>query len=216
MNLLNILSYRSNCMICNHKLEMKSLNLANVNITKTKEGLRIKVNNKDYACYFRYDGIYEKMKKWNITFVKPLSILNECPKCIPKIDMIKKMSLTAIPKTSPTIILKAASPRMSHIFLDSNLNSLKDKRCAYTFDLFGDTKGNFDCLLNCEDIRFHTKTNFYHIKTDFNKNITNIKSGSFKGTIDNIISMKVPQLNSTNILSTDKLIEKIKLYNLFS
>jgi len=212
-------------MICDRKLEMKSLDLAGVNITRTQEGLYVEVGSKDkdYAVYFKYDGSYERMKKWNSMYVRPLSILKECPKCIPKVDLVEDVVLTGIPKAPSTIILKARSVGMttmhgvmSQFLVDTTLKSLKDKRCAYTFDLFGDAEGNFDCQLNWEDISFHTKREFHQIKTNFKEDTTSIKSGAFNGTLDDIIRMNVPAVKTNTIPTTDKLIEKIKLYNLFS
>ncbi len=209
--------------MCDRKLELKSLDLAGIRFDRTNEGLLAELFTKDknYSVYFKNDGTYERMKKWNNMYVKPLNILRECPKCIPKVDIVEDKVTFATPQP-PHILLKsrsvgATTTTGSALLMATTINSLKDLRCAYTFELFGDAEGNFDSILNWEDIRFCTKTDFYHIKTNFKEGKTWIKSGNFKkDTLETIVSMNVPAVNATNILTTEKLLEKIKLYNLFS
>lgn len=226
MNLQEVLNYRSHCLLCNRKLEIKSLDLAGVSLIRTNDGLHAELVSKDknYSVYFKNDGTYERMKRWNNMYVKPLAVLRECPKCIPKVDLVEDVTVTGIPKSPPPILLKARSTGMTTIskalsqyLVATTLDSLKDLRCAYTFELFGDSQGNFESTLNWEDIRFCTKTDFYHIKTNFKEGKTWIKSGNFKkDTIETIVSMDVPAVNASNIVSKEKLVEKIRLYNLFS
>ncbi len=223
MNLQEVLTYRSQCLICDRKLETKSLDLAGISLTRTNEGLLAELFSKDknYSVYFKNDGTYERMKRWNNVYVKPLAILRECPKCIPKIDIVEDKVTLSAPQP-PHILLKsrsvgATTTTGAALLMATTLNSLKDLRCAYTFELFGDSEGNFESTLNWEDIRFCTKTDFYHIKTNFKEGKTWIKSGNFKkDTIETIVSMDVPAVKTTNITTKEKLVEKLKLYNLFS
>lgn len=224
MNLQEALDYRSDCIICGRKMKTKSLDLAGITMTRTAEGLYVEGGTKDYSCYFKFDGTYERSKKWYPTYVRPLSILRECVKCIPKSIDKPFVPKTITPGSMPpgAIILKARSVGMTTMnaslnLMYSSLANLKEKRCAYTFKLFGDAENNFTCELNWEDIQFCEHNNFTHFKTDFSINQTQIKSGNTKtDTLDSMMKLEVPSINASKLLTKDSLINKIKLYNLFS
>lgn len=223
MNLEEVLNYRTHCIICNRKLETKSLDLADVQIARVNEGLTVETGtkNKDYSVFFKNDGTYEKMKKWNDMYVKPLSVLKECPNCVPKVNNNTDWWPSALNRP-PKIVHKARSVGMTTItdamtrFFATSISNLTELRCAYAFELYGDSEGNFDCYLKWEDIMYHDDKSFYHVKTSFQQDITKIKAGQFKDNLDSIINLDVPTFKTNNILSKEKLIEKIKLFNLFS
>lgn len=221
MNLQEALSYRNNCIICDHPMETKSLDLAGLTFTTDETGLHIKGGTKDYHVSFNYDGTYQRSKKWWSTYVKPLSVLKECPRCLP--DDFKdgiKAGTKAITKAdlpSRVVILKGRSVGMSSLVAQSTLNSLKDLRCAYAFNIFGDAENNYTCEMKWEDIKFHNNIEFNHFITDFDKNESSIKGGNFQSdSIDSMIRINVPAINTSKLLTREALINKIKLYNLFS
>jgi hypothetical protein len=196
MNLKEVLNYRNRCLICYSKMELKAYDLAGISIHRTSEGLMIETGLKGIAVYFKYDGTYEKMKRWNNLYSKPMSLLKECPKCIPKF--------------TNEVTLKSRSVGAT------TLSNMKDLRCAYTFQMWGDSENNFDSKLDWEDIKYHDGEHFYHVNTKFNDNRTEIKSASFKDTIDSIFNLTTPAMKCGSVKTTDQLIHKIKTYMIFS
>lgn len=191
MNLQEILNYRNNCIVCNRKMELSSINFT---LKETDDGVLVKSKSKNNHINFHYNGIYKYSEKANLKNIdtKPLYVLKECPHCIGK------------GKNKRTLI-------------KSSLNNLKSFRCAYAFKIFYDVDGNFTCKLSWEDIKFYHSNEFYHCLTDFDKNESSIKSGNFQSdTIDSIIRINVPIVNTNKFLNKEVLINKIKLYNLFS
>lgn len=202
MDLKEILSYRSKCLICQTDMEMKSLDLAGVRLFEAEDGLEVKTGHKDIAVLFNYSGVYHKMKKWNTLYAQPLSVLKECPICIPDIE---------IRGEKKKIRLKSRSLGAT------TLMHLRDLRCAYTFNIFGDSEGNYAVNLNWEDIKFNDGHNFYHINTKFEDNRTELLSGNFQNdSIDSMFRLGVPAVNTSKIQDREQLINKLKLYNLFS
>lgn len=198
MNLKEVLNYRNRCLMCYSKMELKAYDLAGITIHRTGEGLMIETGLKGIAVYFKYDGTYEKMKRWNNLYSRPMSLLKECPKCVPNLRLGEHITLK------------------SRSLGATSLSNMKDLRCAYTFQLWGDAENNFDSKFDWEDIKYHDGERFYHINTKFNDNRTEIKSADFKDTIDSIFSLNVPAMKCGSIRTTDQLIHKIKTYMIFS
>ncbi len=202
MNLKDVLNYRNRCLICYSQMELKTLDLAGVTIQRVNDGLLIETGLKGVAVHFKYDGTYEKMKRWNNLYAKPMSLLKECPNCIPPIDLDYK---------DRKVVLKSRSIGAS------TLGTLKDKRCAYTITLFGDSEGNFASNLLWEDIKYNDGDNFYHINTKFADKESHLFSGSFKNdSLDSMFRLTVPAVNAESIQTIDQLTHKFKIYTLFS
>lgn len=221
MNLQEALDYRNNCIICDRLMEIKSLDLAGLTFTRTEEGLLVEGGTKDYVAAFKTGGTYKRSNKWWLAYLKPLSVLKECAHCLH--DDFKngiKAGTKAITKAglpSRVVILKGRSVGASSALARSTLNSLRDLRCAYTFNIFGDAENNFTCEMKWEDIKFHDNSNFHHFITDFEKNESSIKGGNFMSdSIDSMIRINVPAMNTSKLVTKEAFINKIKLYNLFS
>lgn len=199
MNLKEVLNYRNRCFICYSKMEMKAYDLAGITIHKTAEGLLIQTGLKGVAVNFKYDGTYEKMKRWNNLYARPMSLLKECPKCIPNISLHRdnnRLVVQRYPETTPA-------------------NS-KDLRCAYTFHLWGDAENNYAIKMGWEEIKFNDGERFYHLNTRFDENQTGIISGSYTDPISSLFRMYVPPIKTSNIKNTDQLVSKVKTYMIFS
>jgi hypothetical protein len=201
MNLKEVLNYRNRCLICYSKMKVSAYDLAGITIHRTSEGLMIETGLKGVAVYFKYDGTYEKMKRWNNLYSKPMSLLKECPKCIPNLSGLQRSD----------IVFKSRS-----VGATTSVSNVKDLRCAYTFQMWGDAEGNFDSKLDWEDIKYHDDDRFYHINTKFQDNRTEIKSADFQDTIDSVFKLNVPAMKCNSIKTTSQLIHKIKTYMIFS
>lgn len=205
MNFEEVLNYRNHCLICGLKMETKALDLAGLTLNLVEDGLLVETGLKGVAVHFKYDGTYVKMQKWNELYVKPMSILKECPKCLPQIDFDRRGRTRVHYK--------------SRGLGATTLMQLQDLRCAYTFSLFGDSQGNFGANLDWEDIKFHEDGIFYHIKTHWPDNSTELLSGSFNDKSDAIgdpFRMTLPAINTSGCHNKGQMISKLKLYNLFS
>lgn len=200
MNLDEVLNYRSRCLVCGRKMELKALDLAGVRLQRTNTGLMIETGLVGLAVHFKFDGTYEKMKHWNPLYVKPMNILKECPECLPE-DLVGRNN---------PIVYKPRSAGFT------TLARFKEKRCAYTFNLFGDSEGNFDSNLDWEDVKFFQDDKFYQLKTNFPDDNTEILSGSATDGFDGLLRMSLPAINIKNVGTTEQFIDKMKLFNLFS
>jgi hypothetical protein len=184
-------------------METKALDLAGLTLNRVHDGLLIETGLKGIAVHFKFDGTYVKMKRWNDLYVKPMSILKECPDCLPQIDIDRKHRTNIQYK--------------SRSLGATTLMQLQDLRCAYTMTLFGDSEGNFAANLDWEDIKFHDGGKFYHIKTHFPDNQTELLSGAFEDeSIKDATRLSFPAVNTSGVHNTDQLLNKLKLYNVFS
>lgn len=200
MNLDDVLNYRNRCLICNQQMELKALDLAGVRLQRTNAGLMLETSLVGQAVHFNYDGTYKKMKHWNSLYVKPLNLLKECPTCLPE-DLLARNN---------PIVYKSRSVGAT------TLARFKEKRCAYTFNLFGDSEGNFDSNLEWEDIKFFQEDKFYQMKTQFSDDSSEILMGSNAYGFDGLMRLSLPAIHIKNIGSAEEFIDKIKLFNLFS
>jgi len=201
MTLKELLNYRNKCLICDTDMEMKSPDLAGVDMFVDAGGLKVVTGHKDISVYFKFDGTYEKMKKWNSLYAKPLFVMKECPICIPSIKIDGRK-----------IKIKSRSVGITRTFSDY----LSDFRYCYTFEIFGHDNCTFDAKLNNEYIKVNDGEKYYHITTDFNEKISDIYCGKIDYTSNSTIDMKVPIINTSTINDKEQLMNKIKLYNTFS
>lgn len=204
MNLEQALNYHKTCIICQKEMEIKSPDLVGVHLTSNEDGLEVKTGHKDIAVFFCYNGTYHKMKKWNPLYAKPLQVMVECPVCV------------------PTIELEGTKVRVEYKSRGIGATTLahsKDLHFAYQFSLFGDDDGSFKASLDWEDIKFFNKRNFYHINTKFESSYTFFLHGrqdaNRLGGYD-VDSMRLPSITTGGVSSIDQLLNKLKLYNVFS
>ena len=204
MNLKEVLNYRNRCLMCYSKMELKSYDLAGINIVKVQDGLLIETGLKGVAVKFKYDGTYEKLKRWNNLYVKPMTLFKECPKCIPNIKV-----------DSPKVVYKPRS--VGATTLDQFTREMKDLRCAYTMVLFGDAEGNFSSNLGWEEIKYNNGADFYYLKTWHDSNKSEIQIGNFfKTNLNNMMKLSVPAVKASSLQTTNDFISKLKMYTLFS
>lgn len=211
MDLLSILNYHPKCLICQHELETKSPELAGITITQQPDGLLVQAVLRKIAVIFRYDGTYEKLPYFGDLYLKPLRVLRECPNCIPSIIVDGK-------KTEVKLKSRALGP--------TTLFDVESLRFCYEFELFGTPnpsnqhiKGDYAVTLVREDIKYNDGTNFYQLLTN-EEGESNLWYGSKNMSDDNWYSktcrLTVPTIDTSNLENMDQLINKMRVYNLFS
>jgi len=210
MNLLSALNYHTKCLICQHELETKSPELAGITITPQDDGLLVQAVLRKIAVIFRYDGTYEKLPYFGDLYLKPLRVLRECPVCIPAIVVDGQ-------KTPIKLKSRALGP--------TTLFDVESLRFCYEFELFGTPypnqhiKGNYSVSIVREDIKYNNDNSFYQLLTN-EENESSLWYGP-KGVSDEdwyskTCRLTVPSIDTSGLDNIDQLINKMKVYNLFS
>ena len=201
MNLQQLINYRSKCLICHQEMALKSLDLAGVKLILTEEGLKVETGNVAMSAHFKFDGTYQKLKRWNKLYARPLCVLREC-------DICPASAVSFEDNSKKSKLLKRQA--------GTTLLQIEDLRCAYSFDIFGDDSGVFDAHLNWEDIKYHDGKNFYHINTNFITGQTELISGNFQESLDSLLRLMLPAIDISSVKNPKELINKLKIYTLFS
>jgi hypothetical protein len=199
MELKKLLEYHTECLICHGPLRIKSPDLDGPIISVKPEGLSIKYSHNKRSIIFKYDGTYEKHENCADWRSRPLSILIECPHCIPK-------------ETKPKINRAATS--------FSPLSALKVFKFYYQFDLYGGIENKYNAFFKKEFIKCYDEEYFYHLITSeeasfiwYGRMPTQVKDNSYYN--ENCFS-KVTPINTSKLTDINQLINKIKIYNIFS
>jgi hypothetical protein len=205
MNLKEAVNYHSKCIICQTDLNLESLDLAGVSIYSDTNGIKVLAGD-THSCYFKFDGTYEKMKRWNNIYAKPLYVNACCPICYPSID---------VKGVRKKIRYKSRS------FGLTTIAQAKDFMHAYQFEIYGEEDKTFNVYLKTEDIKFYDEQYFYHVSTNFEVNATYLMRGPIPNEFNlaemhNTHIINLPAINTSKINNREQLINKIKLYNLFS
>jgi hypothetical protein len=91
----------------------------------------------------------------------------------------------------------------------------------YTFRISG-KEDRYFCDLEEETIKFHDEEKFYHIHVDLATGQSTFQMGHCHGDtlvqqlLDSVMNLQVPQFNPSSIQNIEQLVDKCKLYNLFS
>ena len=214
MNLQEILSYRDRCILCDRPMVMRIKEYPKLSITQNDEGLRIRSGHKDgVRLSFGFDGKYERNKRNYKIHAGPVFIQKRC-----QFHPLYGMHVTA-PGNGKLIKLKSRSVGLTTITnFGTTLDSLKDLTCQYGFTLFGDSQGNYDANLTTDFIYWHDDKEFWHVNTYFSSGYTQIYHSTYEDTVDDVMRtrLQIPAVNLKNVKNKDQLIEKLKLYTLFS
>ncbi len=219
MNLQEILSYRNECIHCDRPLVMRITKYPKLSITQNDGGLKIRSGHKDGVYLnFKFDGTYERNKRDYKIHAGPVHIVKRC-------NFHPLIGQQATPPGNGNIIkLKSRSigaTTMSSAldnYFSSSINSLKTLTCQYDFSLFGDSQGNYACNMTREYLYWHDEEEFWHVNTHFGADFTQIYHSTFENTLDDVMrgGLKIPAANLKGVKNKDQLIEKLKLYTLFS
>jgi hypothetical protein len=207
MILKELLAYRTHCLV--HKEEMHPYMPSD-----RKE--RVGLNERGLSLYshspwdiygtpsytgltFHWDGTYNRNSacpKWVTD--NTLVIYMICDKC----------------KEQP--IYKSRSLGMT------TLMDVTTTQHYYTFILLGDGEGNYDGNLDSEKIKYVNNEKFYHVDADLRTHEAQLRVGSSKGSVkledmlNGYRNFHAPHIDMRKVTDLDKLIDKIKIYNLFS
>lgn len=89
-------------------------------------------------------------------------------------------------------------------------------------DIKEEIVSNYTCELSFEKVKYIQDDKFYHVDSDLTNNETFIKMGTNKGAtrlgdlLDTYLDLTVPKLDMKRIETIEQLVDKVKLYNLFS
>lgn len=219
MNLQEILNYREHCIYCERPLVMRIKEYPKLSITQNDEGIRIRSGHKNgVRLSFKFDGTYERNKRNYKIHAGPVRIIKRCnahpllsqqitPSGNGKIIKLKSRSVGATTMSSAI-----------NSYFGSSLNSLKTTVCQHEFHLFGDSQGNYACNMTREFLYWYDDKEFWHVDTYFGTDSSQLYHSSFENSLDDLLrgGMNLPALNLKNVKNKDQLIEKLKLYTLFS
>lgn len=215
MNLQEALNYRTTCLI--HKTPLKPycskewgeklvLNQYGLHIV---EPIRLPVHEQDIYAHtneggvcFHFDGTYThngKPPPWldrGDYFIADMM----CDKCS-KVPITKSRGIGY-----------------------STLISIQYTQYVYSFLLKHDAskENGYKVSPLEEKVKYVRDEKFYHVEADLVSGRADFKMGSCKGTdsldsmLKGMLSLPVPQFNMQRIRDIDHLVEKVKLYNLFS
>lgn len=151
----------------------------------------------DNKLVLGFDGFIKKHCKFNNQF--PLTLGKMCEKCY------------AVPITK------------HHSTGVTTLENIRYPVHYYTFDIIpGDEANKYECVPGIECIKYRTDEKFYHLAAKLGGGETSFQMGFLHSDtiiqqlLDSLYNLKVPYFNSANIKSVDQLINKMKIYNLFS
>jgi hypothetical protein len=200
MNLQELVNHRSTCLIHQAPMTPFSFNKG-LALDVIEEGLLV-VELADQPPYkkavFRYNGTFTKDKGMNKVFRAPFFVMMACEKC------------------------QCAPIHKSRGLGHTTLLDIKSIHHYYSFSLMADAQGNYDGHLNNETLKYHKEDKFYHLDVDLQTKHANFKMGTNAGydilehLLEGFMSIDIPNLDVTRITSLDQMIDKFKLYNLFS
>jgi hypothetical protein len=165
-------------------------------ITQNDEGLRIhsKHPNGVYLNY-NYDGKFERNKRDYKIHQEPVTIYKGCP-------------FHSI-KNGPISIISSAVG-------GTEIRTLKNLNCQYAFTLIQDHNGGFTSHLITEFLFYFNDEEFIHVNTWFHFDETRIYKAKFYSKIDEMLVLDLPATNMKAAQTIEQLVDKVKLFTLFS
>lgn len=218
MNLQEILNYRKSCLI--HKNEslkphiyffqsfvfftniqitedsliVRNNNPSMMNFEAIKNSKNMKEIEDETTLIFKFDGTYAKPSGELQELAGPVTFHMVCNEC----------------NKNPV--------HSKHLSLDNFLTT----QYYYTFTLFDQENGQYKGVLESEYAKYIENDKFYHVHMNLKEATSACRVGSCNGTetlgtiIDGINRIEVPNLNTANMKDIYQLVDKLKLYVLFS
>ncbi len=165
------------------------MNFEAIKQSKTMEELNIET-----TLVFKFDGTYAKPSGDLQQIAGPVTFHMLCDECY-KTPIHSK-----------------------HLSLENFLSS----QYYYTFTIFDQENGQYKSVLEAEYAKYIENDKFYHVYMDLKEATSSCRIGSCNGkeTLGTIIAgtnkIEVPNLNTVNMPGIHQLVDKLKLYNLFS
>ena len=205
MNLTDILQYRTTCLIHGKPMLLKCLDLTAKKIQVQENGVKLMVRNLSesgamLSIFFNFDGTI-------------LHIDDQVPKPAIWYFIMQCEDCATISTFSEMASVKKA---------DTTLKNVRRLHHFYSFDIQVKDDNTFTCIPELEVIRYHRDDKFYHVTANLADGSARFKMGSCNSgeiinqLLSSLMKLDVPKFDPFTIKSIDQLIEKIKIYNLFS
>ena len=204
--LQDIIKYRTTCLIHNIPMEIVCIVPFFLVAYMDDKGMNLiikEAKKPSFGISFHFDGTYHYQnaegKLLNITESSPMQFAARCVYCAP---------------------LRTARDRKM-----GGPTTLQDIRSIchyYTFCMVREENDTFGCYLEKEIIRYNKDDKFYHMMANLSDKSATFRMGSCNNKeligqlLDSMMHIDVPKFDSSAIQSIDQIIEKIKIYNLFS
>jgi hypothetical protein len=206
MNIQEAINYRTNCIICSKHMPIDFERMSSarkLKITETDKGIEIRSGHKNgIYMLFKPDGQVIKTEKNYKIYSSTIQFFRRCEYC---------RGTTGAP-----IILKSRSVGASTALGASSINNLRDSAVYYSFYTYPNKYGVYTTSFSYETIRYSDGTKFWHVNTSANEHKSIIYYGKFSDPISKAIYLTVPDMNLSNVKTKEQLIDKIKMYTLFS
>ena len=218
MNLQEVLDYRKKCIICQKTLVLKHETNTTLSHSIDETGLKIFSSHKKGVFYlFCFDGKLIKGKReFGVGYKTPFHFIKECPSCKP----IRKEATTYLNPASISISSRSVGATTIGLAVDqyhTTLENIKSYGCNYRFTLnCGKIEQGYSVQMESEIIRYPSNEAFYHIHTDFIKDETILNHGFYNDVLPQTLQLKASGKNISRLKTKEDLIEKFKLYSLFS
>lgn len=218
MNFQELLNYRDTCLI--HNLPMETL-IYTADPPKSPRKIKTKLSLKNLpdavflhlrgypaeGALFLLDGTYtinEGQKEIREVLDNTVHFLRRCATCAKSKN---------IPYTDAGMKI-------------TTLNDIRDQAHFYTFHLFPvidtDTSHTYMIGPGKEVVKHYRDDKFYHMSASVGGGEASFKLGNCAGTdiierlITGMMNLQVPKFDPIRIQNIDQMVEKIKIYNLFS
>lgn len=205
MNLQQVITHREKCVIHNLPMHIVSTSPGIMGVDSQPKGLLITIKEASrrheqfHKLFLNYDGTY--FQEGGLEIISPQQNINMMARCV-------ECQIIPIVKGKPVV---------ATTILDLDTNSH-----FFTFSIKEVGQGRFDCSLQEEVFKFFDSGKFYHANANLIDGSGVLKMGTYDGksTLDQILEscmiFNMPKFDVSKISTINQLIEKIKLYNLFS
>ncbi|HEY5268311.1 MAG TPA: hypothetical protein VII94_04210 [Candidatus Saccharimonadales bacterium] len=218
MNLQEILNYRKTCLIHENKLLKPRIIFFNSfiffsDICVTEDSIIVKNQDPNMMDF-------EKIKKY-----KNLNELNEATTLVFKFDGTYAKPSGDLQQLAGPVVFHMVCDECNKTPIHSrqlSIDNFLSSQHYYTFTIFDQKNGKYKCELEREYVKYTENSKFYHVHVDLKEttSVCQIGSCNVKDTIGILMSkinkIETPNLNISNITDIRQLVDKCKLYNLFS
>lgn len=211
MNLYDLLHYRTECLI--HKLPLHPYCITDQSVERREDVLKLHQNGLSLCSHHRQD-LYSKpsLTGLNFRYDGSFNVNDACPKWVVA-NTITVHMMCEVCRERPII-----KPRSMGF---TTLMQLQENQYFYTFELIGYEKhGTYRGQLEHEILKHNRDGRFYHVDAYIQTGHAACRIGTCEGTdsldkmLKGFINLNVPSLSKME--SLDQIVEKMKLYTLFS
>ena len=184
----------TNIQIVNDSLIVRNNNPSMMNFECIKNSKNMKELEDETTLVFKFDGTYAKPSGELQELAGPVTFHMVCDECNKNPIHNKNLSLDNFLAT----------------------------QYYYTFTIFDQDEGKYKGVLEAEYAKYIENDRFYHVYIDLKESVSSCRIGSCNGKetlakiIDGMNNLKVSHLDISHMTDIHQLLDKLKLYNLFS